>query len=66
MPSYLLLADKRSTNVEKAMTIQIEHLQRAIRAENRKQSRRFVMQLAIAIACASALSTGLAVSQFFM
>jgi len=66
MPSYLLLADKRSTNVEKAMTIHIEHLQRAIRAENRKQSRRLIMRLATAIAFASALSTGLAVSQFFM
>jgi hypothetical protein len=48
------------------MTVQIEHLQQTIRAENRKQSRRVIMQLATAIAFASMLSTGLAISQFFM
>jgi hypothetical protein len=48
------------------MTIQIEHLQQTIRAENHKQSRRLVMQLATVIVFASALCTGLAISQFFM
>ncbi len=48
------------------MTIQIEHLQQTIRAENRKQSRRLIMQLATVIAFASALGTGLAISQLLM
>ncbi len=48
------------------MTIQIEHLQRTIRAENLKQNRKFIMQLATVIAFASALGTVLAISQFFM
>jgi hypothetical protein len=47
------------------MTIQIEPLQRTLRAENRKQSK-LIMQLATVIAFASALGTGLAISQFLM
>jgi hypothetical protein len=49
------------------MTIQIEHLRRAIHIESRIESRKFITQLAVSItvAAASVLGAGIVVSQLF-